>query len=266
VGPWGLRFEMGQAILKVQRLEKSFGGIKAVDAISFDVYEGDTVGIIGPNGAGKTTVFNLITGFYKPDGGSVAFLGRDVTGLDPHRFPHLGVARTFQNLRLFGRLTVFENVLSAVLNRRGYGFLSAVFRSQDYFITEAKAEEKAKALLDFFYLSGKEDYPSGSLPYGDQRKLELARALAMEPKLLLVDEPGAGMNPREIHNFVETLRKVKSRFGLTIMLIEHQMGLVMNVSNRVMVLDFGEKIMEGTPDVVRRDRRVIEAYLGEEAP
>ncbi len=255
---------MAQAILSVRNLKKSFGGVQAVDGLSLDVYEGDTVGIIGPNGAGKTTLFNLVTGFYRPDGGTVTFLGHTITALPPDKLPHMGLARTFQNLRLFGRLTVFENVLSAVLSRRGYGFFSAVFRSQRYFTTEAKAEGKARALLDFFDLSDKLDHPSGSLPYGDQRKLELARALAVEPKLLLVDEPGAGMNPREIQDFVETLREVKSRFGLTIMIIEHQMGLVMNVSNRIVVMDFGEKIVEGPPDEVRRDRRVIEAYLGEE--
>lgn len=250
--------------LEVERLEKSFGGVKAVDGISFSVEEGQTVGIIGPNGAGKTTVFNLITGFYRPDGGSIASFGRNITRLPPYKLPLFGIARTFQNLRLFGDLTVFENVLSAVLRRDGYNILSGVFRTTDYFVAESKAEAKARGLVDFFGLSGKEDHPAGSLPYGEQRKLELARALSLEPRLLLVDEPGAGMNPKEIQDLVETMRQIKERFSLSIIIIEHQMGLVMNISDKVVVMDFGEKIMEGTPEEVKKDRRVIEAYLGEE--
>lgn len=251
-------------LLEVEKLEKSFGGVKAVDGISFSVAEGETVGVIGPNGAGKTTVFNLITGFYQVDYGKIFFNGKDITSTPPYKLSHLGIARTFQNLRLFSNLTVFENVLSAILRRDGYNVVSSVFRTNEYFIRESKAEEKARGLIDFFQLSGKEDYLANGLPYGEQRRLELARALSLEPKLILIDEPGAGMNPKEIQDLLQTLREVKKRFTVSMVIIEHQMGLVMNISDKVVVMDFGEKIMEGTPAEAKKDKKVIEAYLGEE--
>lgn len=251
-------------ILAVDRVEKSFGGVKALDGISFHAEEGETLGIIGPNGAGKTTVFNVISGFYRPDRGSVLFDGQDVTGFPPHSLSGLGMARTFQNLRLFGNLTVFENVCTAASRRRGYTAGAAVFRTGRYALGEREVRDRTFDILRFFNLESREADKAGSLPYGEQRRLELARALATDPRLLLVDEPGAGMNPREIQDLVVALGEVKKRFRVTIVIIEHQMGLVMNVSDRVVVMDFGEKIMEGTPQEVKTDRRVIEAYLGEE--
>jgi branched-chain amino acid transport system ATP-binding protein len=251
-------------VLEVENLTKGFGGVTAVDHISFHVKEGETLGVIGPNGAGKTTVFNLITGFYRPQAGVVRYYGKEITRVPPFKLPHMGIARTFQNMRLFNSLTVFENVLAAVLSKKGYGPFSATLRTTGYFVAESKAEAKARSLIDFFQLTGKEDYRADSLPYGEQRKLELARALSTEPRLLLVDEPGAGMNSKEIEDFVKTITEIKKKFFLTILVIEHQMGLVMNISDRIMVMDFGEKLMEGTPAEVKKDRRVIEAYLGGE--
>ncbi len=251
-------------ILEVMDLEKSFGGVKAVDRISFHINEGETFGIIGPNGAGKTTMFNLITGLYRPDHGSIIFNHKDITNEPPFLLSHLGIARTFQNLRLFKSLTVLQNVMSSALSKKGYHVFSALFRTTRFTEEEKKAEEKARELIEFFGLSGKEDYPASSLSYGEQRRLEFARALCADPKLILFDEPGAGMNPKEISLLAETIGTIKERYSVTIAIIEHQMDLIMNISDRIMVMDFGEKIMEGRPEEVKKDKRVIEAYLGEE--
>ncbi len=250
--------------LEISRLEKSFGGVKAVNGFSLSVEEFETVGIIGPNGAGKTTVFNLISGLNRPTAGKIALFSRDIAGLPTYRLAHLGLSRTFQNLRLFNSLSVRQNLMAPILTKEGYGLTAALFRTRRFTRCERLAEYNAGILLEFFQLSGKETWPADSLPYGEQRKLELARALAMSPRVLLIDEPGAGMNPREIQDLVRTLKAVKERFQLTIIVIEHQMGLIMNLSDRVVVMDFGQKISEGTPAEVKKDRHVIKAYLGGE--
>lgn len=251
-------------ILEVIDLEKAFGGVRAVDRLSFFIEEGEIFGIIGPNGAGKTTLFNLISGIYSPDKGRVIFKGKDITGAMPYKLSHLGIARTFQNMRLFNGLTVLENVLSAVLSKRAYNIFHAVFRTKGYLIGEKKAYNTASELIEFFGLTEKAGYPASSLSYGEQRRLELARALATKPTLMLIDEPGAGMNPREIGDLASIIKTIKKKFSVTIAIIEHQMNLIMNISDRIMVMDFGEEIMTGTPQEVKKDKRVIEAYLGEE--
>ena len=250
--------------LECDGLKKSFGGVLAVDDLTFSVEEHEAVGIIGPNGAGKTTVFNLITGLYRPTGGRIRFFGQDITAIDPARPAFLGIARTFQNLRLFGSLSVLENVMVPLLVKGGYGPAAAVLQSRRYVGAERAARERAMELLSLFRLTGKASLPAGSLPYGEQRRLEMSRALAVSPRLLLIDEPGAGMNPKEIEGLLADIREIKKAFVLTILIIEHQMKLVMNLSDRLVVMDFGRKIAEGTPAEIKKDRRVIQAYLGEE--
>jgi len=251
------------SILQVKNVSKNFGGIKAVNNLSFEVKKGEIISIIGPNGAGKTTVFNIISGFYKPDSGKIIFKNEDITGKPSHVLANAGIGRTFQNLRLFKSLTVFENVMVAYLSKHTYGIIDAVFRSSKYNKLTIEAKNKVRQLLDFFKLTSKEYLYAGNLPYGEQRKLELARALAIEPKILLIDEPAAGMNNTEVKELLENLIMIRDFFSMTLLIIEHQMELVMNISERIIVMDFGEKIAEGTPQEIKTNPRVIEAYLGE---
>ena len=250
--------------MTIEHLHKSFGGLSAVLDFSAHLEENDLIGLIGPNGAGKTTVFNLITGVYKPDEGAINFAGHNITGLPPHEICSRGIARTFQNIRLFNDLTVLDNVRIALHKDVQYPLLSAIMRVPSFFKGEAEMEEKANQYLQIFNLEDKRDEIASSLPYGEQRRLEIARALATNPRLLILDEPAAGMNPQETAELMELIRSIREQFNLTILLIEHDMSLVMGVCERIYVLDYGQIIAEGSPEEIRNNKRVIEAYLGEE--
>ncbi|HZK34113.1 MAG TPA: ABC transporter ATP-binding protein [Bacillota bacterium] len=254
-------------LLKINKLTKSFGGLTAVSNVNMDIDKGELVGLIGPNGAGKTTVFNLLTGVYRPTHGTILLnTGSEevaLQGSKPHKICARGVARTFQNIRLFKELTVLDNVRIAIHQNVDYGLLAGFLHLPKYKREEETLIEKSMELLKIFNLADKRDELARNLPYGEQRHLEIARALATEPKLLLLDEPAAGMNPAETTQLAGIIRKIQDLFGLTILLIEHDMSLVMKICERIYVLDFGMVIAKGRPDEIRKDKQVIKAYLGE---
>jgi branched-chain amino acid transport system ATP-binding protein len=249
-------------LLDIKKLTKRFGGLVAVADVEIAVQEGEIISIIGPNGAGKTTVFNLITGFYSPDQGSVRFNGQELSGLQPHEITRTGIARTFQNIRLFADMTVMENLIVARQCRAKVNLVGATFRTSFVKKEEMSDQEKILQLLEFVNLQGSSNLKTSSLAYGEQRRLEIARALATDPKLLLLDEPTAGMNPRESENIMELVSQLR-KLAITILLIEHNMNVVMEISERIAVLDHGVKIAEGKPKEIQANDAVIKAYLGD---
>ncbi len=253
------------ALLQTTNVVKRFGGLTAVNKITFSVDEGRIVSIIGPNGAGKTTFFNSLTGIYKPEEGEILFKGQSLIGLRPDQVSARGMSRTFQNIRLFGSMSVIENILVGMHNQLHQNAFDTLFRSKKFNEEEREAEAKASELMEYVGLKNVGNELAKNLPYGGQRRIEIARALAANPTLLLLDEPTAGMNPNETADAIKLFRRVRDEKGITILLIEHDMRVIMGISEHISVMDYGEKIAEGSPAEIRKNQRVIEAYLGREA-